>query len=270
MAELQLTDQQATALAGTTDATTGTVYPASGVDPWLPARNRIDSQLLAVALHTNNLRVYEVDGNADAVAVRPGRVVLGNVIYAYAGLDPAVDGLTDNDTTYVWAADNGSGALLVSSAIDGTGWPNAPHVKLAEVTMASGVITGIVDRRPEVLLTQPAQVKPFIQTQGNTGSASRIHIQGPYGVNYLRVRVCNSAGYTNATNATLAAAGSTSAAETLTSNKDIVFKSSAAGLFEIDLTDGTAETVTLRTGPATLGGFPGDYSASLNVTHAAP
>ena len=43
-------------------------------------------------------------------------------------------------------------------------------------------------------------------------------------------------------------------------------------VFWLDLTDATAETVTLRLGPPTFGGggFVGDYSTSLNVTHAAP
>jgi len=43
-------------------------------------------------------------------------------------------------------------------------------------------------------------------------------------------------------------------------------------VFWLDLTDATAETVTLRLGPPTFGGggFVGDYSASLNVTHVVP
>jgi len=268
MAEKQLTDSAATALAGTTDGTTGVVHPSSGADPWLAAYMRHLDQTRVIATATNNLRVYEVDSNPDAVGVRTGRGVIGGVIYSYAGLDPAVDGLADNDTTYLWAEDNGAGVLQVDSVIDATGWPNMPHIKLAEVTMAAGVITGIIDRRVDLLACQSAQLIPFIQTQGSIASASRIHIQGTFGTHYLRVRACNSGGYANATNATIAAAGATTLAETLTAGKDLVFKSSTTGLFEIDLTDATAETVTLRTGPATLGGPPADHTATLNVTHA--
>lgn len=42
-------------------------------------------------------------------------------------------------------------------------------------------------------------------------------------------------------------------------------------VFWLDLTDGEAETVQLRLGPPPFGGNAyGDYSATLNVTHAAP
>jgi hypothetical protein len=135
-------------LAGTTDATTGTIYPTANEDPWLAAYNRQLDQVNAVAVRGNDFRVYEVEDNADAIGVRPGRALFGSTVLVYAGADPAVDSLTDNDTTYIWLY-NVAGTATIGSAIDGTGWPAVPHRKLAEVTMASGVITSILDRRGE-------------------------------------------------------------------------------------------------------------------------
>jgi hypothetical protein len=137
-------------LAGTTDATTGTIYPTANEDPWLAAYNRQLDQVNAVAVRGNDFRVFEVADNADAIGVRPGRIAFANTVLIYAGADPAVDSLTDNDTTYVWLY-NASGTATIGSAVDGTGWPAVPHVKLAEVTMASGAITSILDRRGEGL-----------------------------------------------------------------------------------------------------------------------
>lgn len=150
MSEKALSDSDANDLEGTTDTSSGFPYPASDADPWLAARNRADAHLLAVGLRGNDFRVYEVDGNADAVGIRPGRKLFGSTVLIYAGADPAVDSLTDNETTYIWLYNN-SGTATIGSAISGTGWPAVPHVKLAEVTLASGVITGIVDRRGEGL-----------------------------------------------------------------------------------------------------------------------
>ena len=42
-----------------------------------------------------------------------------------------------------------------------------------------------------------------------------------------------------------------------------------AGTYGLDLTDATAETVTLRIGPAPQGACFGDFSTSLDVVHAA-
>jgi len=43
-----------------------------------------------------------------------------------------------------------------------------------------------------------------------------------------------------------------------------------AGTIVLDVTDGTAESVTLRIGQAEVGGWGGDYHESLTITHAAP
>lgn len=117
-----------------------------------------------------------------------------------------------------------------------------------------------------------------IATQGDTGAASsvQIYMVDLFGNNItgttgevLRVRVCNSAGWTDSTNATIAAGANTTAVSTLSSNKDYLF-TKQADFWTITLTDATAETVTLRVGHPTISGYPGDYSATQNVTHAAP
>lgn len=117
-------------------------------------------------------------------------------------------------------------------------------------------------------------------TPGNVGTPSRIWIQfcdwegTPITdvllgrLDRLRVRVCDLDGWANATNATIALAGATTVRETLTAGKDLIFESNAAGLYEIDLTDTTAEQMTLRIGAPTLGGRIADYVGSLDVTHA--
>ena len=51
--------------------------------------------------------------------------------------------LTNNDTNYIWLIEAGT----IATAVDGTGWPAVPHIKLAEVTIAGGVITTVLDRR---------------------------------------------------------------------------------------------------------------------------
>lgn len=278
MAIKQLSDDDALALNGTTDADTGLEYPQLLQARWAEAILRGLNTFLLAALP--DLRVVEVVGNADAVAVLPGAVVIAGNAYDYAGEDPAADALTDNDVTYIWLQLDGAGGVEIASAIDGTGWPAQAHVKLAEVTMVAGAITGIVDRRLDPVLLADDALVSFewsIETQGDTGSASRVHLQArDSGGNVLnrtiavRVRVADSAGWTDATNATIAAAGGSSLLDSVSATKDLILESDAAGLIELDLTDGTAETVTVRCGPADMGAVRGDYSPTQDVTHAAP
>jgi len=59
---------------------------------------------------------------------------------------------TDNDTTYVWL----TAANAIGSGIDGDGWPDVEHLKLAEIDVdADGVITAIRDLRGESFLRLP-------------------------------------------------------------------------------------------------------------------
>lgn len=156
MTEKVLNDDEATALYGVTDPDTGVVIPNVTISNWGPARNRTDQRLVDVAKLANALRVYPVDDDPLAVGVRAGRCTIGDVVYSYIGQDPAVSGLTNNDTTYVWAQDNGADALEIASNIDATGWPTTPHIKLAEVVVTDGLIEQIVDRRSDTMLCRPA------------------------------------------------------------------------------------------------------------------
>ncbi len=81
------------------------------------------------------------------VNIRGGKYLFKTTVKTFTtgeAIDP-----TDNDTTYIWmAADN-----TIGSAIDGTGWPTAEHIKLAEIDVdEDGIITAIRDLRGETLL----------------------------------------------------------------------------------------------------------------------
>lgn len=170
MSELPLTDNQAAALSGTTDTDVGATYPSATQKVWQNAGYRLFEWFVRAFRLANDLRVFEVADNADAIGVRAGRVKFGATALAYAGADPAVDALTDNDVTYVWLYNSG-GTATIASAIDGTGWPAYPHYKLAEVTMSGGVITAILDRRIErcsdvILPTYTDGTRPAAGTAG--------------------------------------------------------------------------------------------------------
>lgn len=145
MPEILLSDSAANALAGTVDAVTGTKFPAANQDPWLAAYVRQLYHLATgIAAAANNLRVYADDSAGTTIGVRAGRCTIDGTSLAYAG--GLVTGLTNNAVTYVWAY-NLAGTLTINSAVSGTGWPGVSHVKLAEVTIASGAVTAILDRR---------------------------------------------------------------------------------------------------------------------------
>lgn len=98
-----------------------------------------------------NLEVYATgSSNADAVGVRAGEITISSVELVYAGATAAVDGLTNNATTYVWVANDGTGLPTIASAVAATGWPGTAHEKLAEVTMRAGAIARILDRRSQL------------------------------------------------------------------------------------------------------------------------
>jgi hypothetical protein len=79
--------------------------------------------------------------------IRGGRYLFKDTVKTYTPGD-SVDP-TDNDTTYIWMADNNT----VGSGIDGDGWPTTEHIKLAEIdTDEEGIITAIRDLRGETFL----------------------------------------------------------------------------------------------------------------------
>jgi hypothetical protein len=74
--------------------------------------------------------------------VRSGRYTFDGTAKTFtagAAIDP-----TDNDTTYIWMADDNT----IGYAVNGTGWPVGAHIKLAEIDIdVDGVITAVRDLR---------------------------------------------------------------------------------------------------------------------------
>ena len=80
--------------------------------------------------------------SAATFKVRGGKYIYKGTAKTYTPGD-AVDP-TDNDTTYIWMADDNT----IGYAVDGTGWPIAEHIKLAEIDVdEAGIITAIRDLR---------------------------------------------------------------------------------------------------------------------------
>jgi hypothetical protein len=126
---------------------------ATGVFIWSIDAADYDARMMD-ALHKLDLaafghfRVAEDDASATTIRVMPGRMVgITGTAMAYAG--GAVDlAAYNNATAFVWMYDN-AGAATVGSGVSTSGWPTTPHIPLAEVVLASGVITSILDRRME-------------------------------------------------------------------------------------------------------------------------
>lgn len=145
---IQPPDASALALdAGSRHAVTGVLTPELGMQPYY--------DWLLETLHLLNesscgaLRVVADDASVTTVRVTPGRASISDVPLTVAAqtLDLASH---NNDTAYVWLEDD-SGSALIAAGADADGWPVSAHIKLAEVTLAAGVITSILDRRFETL-----------------------------------------------------------------------------------------------------------------------
>lgn len=157
MAIKQLTDDQALALSGATDARTGLVYPILGRENWGEEVYRALNQFLVVTIP--DLRVVQIQESAAAVGVLAGSCSIAGVAYEYAGATGslgAVSTLPANGTRYIWAyvSNNaiaiGSGSSLPTQAA-------TPHIPLARVTRADSVITALVDLRGQTMLRQIRQ-----------------------------------------------------------------------------------------------------------------
>ena len=280
MAIRELTSQEIADLVQTRHGTTGFEYPANGLQPyyeWLVRSLHLLGEASAAAL-----RVDRDDANETTVTIAPGRAALDDVVMDYGGgtMDLAV---YNNDTAYLWLFDN-AGAATIGAGAAASGWPTSTHLKLAEVTLAAGQITAVVDRRFEAMLTAGVTnvladalttYSLVLTTAGDTTTPSTVTIQrrnlrgqATAPSDYLRVRVCDSGGYANATNATIAAGANTTVVESPTAGKDVILQGHTDGSFTLDVTDAVAETVTLRIGPASVGAARGDYRPTLNVTHA--
>jgi hypothetical protein len=143
----ELTPDQIEQRVGTRHAGTGIEYPPSGLQPyyhWLMRTLHLLAESSAAAL-----RVARDDADATTIRVLPGRASIGGVALAYAGgtVDLAAH---NNDTAYVWLEDDGGATVKTAGAA--TGWPATAHIKLAEVTLAGGEITDVLDRRFETFL----------------------------------------------------------------------------------------------------------------------
>jgi len=140
------------ALNGTTDSLTGLPYISSGTKPTSTPTlmQQIDRQfqrrnLLLAAIGA--ARVVKVDDTH--IGVFPSRYHLRGTNYYYPGQSSVA--IASDDTWYVYLdsdSDEGGGAD-VTIATDLAGWPadTTTFIPLAEVTMASSVITTITDVR---------------------------------------------------------------------------------------------------------------------------
>lgn len=170
MAVKDKTDSQLAVLAGQR-ADSGMRYPNVGNEPVFPSMIQMLDQLSLSAAHW--LRVCADDNGASStthIRILPGRATIDGLPLAYSGgtIDLAAN---NNDVTYIWAYIN-TGAIAITGAVDGTGWPATSHVKLAEVTLLAGAITTIVDRRAESMLVGGLPRMPVFTTAGRPAAAT--------------------------------------------------------------------------------------------------
>lgn len=148
MSIVELTREQARTRAGTRHAQTGVLYPEEGVQPYYLWLVRTLDDLASCS--AGALRVAADDASPTSVRVAPGRATLQRTPLAFAGetLELAAH---NNAVAYVWLF-NDAGAAAVGVGASGDGWPDTPHLPLAEVTLSGGRITSILDRRFDTML----------------------------------------------------------------------------------------------------------------------
>lgn len=145
----ELSTNQIEGLVGTRHAVTGIEYPPTGLQPYY--------EWLIRALHLlaessfGALRVVAGDESDTVVWIAPGRASISGVVLDFAGLSVELSSY-NNDTAYLWLYDN-SGSPGIGVGADVSGWPGGAHLKLAEVAIASGQITQIIDRRIDQVLS---------------------------------------------------------------------------------------------------------------------
>jgi hypothetical protein len=143
--ELSASDLQS--LVGTRHAATQVEYPPLGLQPYYEWLMRTIEHLAETALP--DFKVRRDDASAASIHVMAGRAMVNGVVLSAAG--QAIDlAFFDDDITLVWLENDEGASIGYGAAEDG--WPVTPHLKLAEVTIADGVITLIVDRRIEQVL----------------------------------------------------------------------------------------------------------------------
>ena len=129
-------------------AAAGIEIPTEGVTPYTEEFLQFVWGLYKGCEWAVTLSVY--CPSATTINVRGGNYLYKGTVKEYtpgSAIDP-----TDSDTTYVWLLSDNT----VDSGIDGSGWPSAEHIKLAEVDVdASGNITAIRDLRGQAFMAAP-------------------------------------------------------------------------------------------------------------------
>ncbi len=148
MAPKLITLAEIQALVGTRGPA-GMRYEAKDEFPSYEYLMRMLHQVQQATAASAALMVCPDESAANAVYVMAGRCSIDETALAYAG--GVVSGLSNNATTYIWAA-KPSSIVVITKGLSGAGWPGTTHIKLAEVTLSAGIITAIVDRRPELWL----------------------------------------------------------------------------------------------------------------------
>ena len=142
-----LTAEQIRGLIGRRDAATGIAYPPAGLQPYHDWLIRTLHRLAAASLGAFAVRPAAAD--TASVAVAAGRATIDGQVIDWP--DTVADLSLHNNATCLLALvhTGGAGQLVVSAVA--AGWPAGPHLKLAEVTLADGVVIDILDRRLETL-----------------------------------------------------------------------------------------------------------------------
>ncbi len=145
----ELTHDEIESLVGTRHPITGIEYPPNGLQPYYQWLVRTLHLLAEASLGA--LRISADDSSGTSVQVTPGRASISGVVLDHSGqlLDLSS---YNNDTAYIWLFNN-SGSPSIGIGTDAAGWPGMSHLKLAEVTIVSGQISQILDRRIEQVLS---------------------------------------------------------------------------------------------------------------------
>lgn len=148
MAIEPISHDQILAQVGQRDTHTGFQTPPIGQQPyydWL-----IQSLQLLSDASCGALRVVKDDSSDTAIRIIPGRASVDGT--ALDVESEVFDLATYNNLmVYVWLeVDNGEPKLKIAAS--NQDWPVTTHLKLAEVTLETGAITHILDRRFETIL----------------------------------------------------------------------------------------------------------------------
>lgn len=151
MARVALTDDEALALSGATDTVNKAVYPTVGSYDYAATVLRLMQRTLELGgAIGSQFEVGQDDASAVSIYVGAGKTVIGGEYVSYVGEVIDLSGY-GNDVVYVWLADDGGGDAEVVTGTEAADWPGTAHVRLAEVTIVDGAISGIVDWRGALL-----------------------------------------------------------------------------------------------------------------------